>query len=93
MIWLNWVSGLVSLLCMAAIVIYLSYFGPNKNWGDVSQAIMFHQVNPEKKKKKEQKTKCAERTPLFYLLLLICFKNTVAFFVYCLIIESYCSCY
>ena len=44
MFWLNWISGLVSVVCLVAIFLIISFGGPTKDWGDVSQALMWHQV-------------------------------------------------
>lgn len=30
---------------MVILMVYLSYFGPAVNWGDVSNELIFHQVN------------------------------------------------
>jgi potassium/chloride transporter 9 len=44
MFWLSWYSAAVSILCLFAIWIFIYFKGPDKGWGDVTQAIIYHQV-------------------------------------------------
>jgi len=41
----SWVFGLISIVLMIAIVILLQFSGKTKDWGDVSQALVYHQVD------------------------------------------------
>ena len=40
----SWVFALISLAAMVAIVLLLQFTGKSKDWGDVSQALVYHQV-------------------------------------------------
>lgn len=44
MFWLNIVYALVSLVFLLLIYCSLLYFAPDVSWGDVKQALLFHQV-------------------------------------------------
>lgn len=44
MFWLNMVYAFISLFFLLAIYIYLWYNAPSVEWGDVSQALIFHQI-------------------------------------------------
>ena len=41
---ISWEFALVSLAAMIAIVLLLQFTGKSKDWGDVSQALVYHQV-------------------------------------------------
>ena len=40
----SWIFGLISLAAMIAIIMLLQFTGKSKDWGDVSQALVYHQV-------------------------------------------------
>lgn len=40
----SWVFALISIAAMIAIVLLLQFTGKSKDWGDVSQALVYHQV-------------------------------------------------
>ena len=40
----SWKFGLISIAAMVAIIVLLQFTGKNKEWGDVSQALVYHQV-------------------------------------------------
>lgn len=42
--YLNWVYALVGVLCLLLLGLYLAFRAPIKDWGDLSQELMFHQV-------------------------------------------------
>jgi hypothetical protein len=44
MFFVNWIYGLVGVVLMLALYVYLAIRAPAKDWGDISQALMFHQV-------------------------------------------------
>ena len=44
MFWLNYISATVSTLALIAVFGIILFKGPRKDWGDVSQALMWHQV-------------------------------------------------
>eukprot|EP00939_MAST-03C_sp_MAST-3C-sp1_P000184 g184.t1 len=44
MFWLNWLSALVSTFALVCIFMIILFKGPRKDWGDLSQALMWHQV-------------------------------------------------
>jgi hypothetical protein len=44
MFYLSWLYGLIGSVILLSVFVYLVIMAPERNWGDVSQAIMFHQV-------------------------------------------------
>ncbi len=40
----DWIFAVVALACLVAIIIMLQFAGKSKDWGDVSQALVYHQV-------------------------------------------------
>ena len=44
MFWLSWYSAAVSIVALFAIWLFIYFKGPQKSWGDVTQAIIYHQV-------------------------------------------------
>jgi hypothetical protein len=44
MFYLSWLYGLIGTLLLLAVFVYLVIMAPARNWGEVTQAIMFHQV-------------------------------------------------
>jgi len=44
MFWLNWLSALLSTFALVAVFMIILFKGPQKDWGDLSQALMWHQV-------------------------------------------------
>ena len=44
MFYLSWLYGLIGTVVLLAVFVYLVIMAPSRNWGEVTQAIMFHQV-------------------------------------------------
>jgi hypothetical protein len=44
MFYLSWLYGLIGTLILLGVFVYLVVMAPARNWGEVTQAIMFHQV-------------------------------------------------
>jgi hypothetical protein len=44
MFYLSWLYGLIGTIILLVVFVYLVIMAPARNWGDVTQAIMFHQV-------------------------------------------------
>eukprot|EP00042_Codosiga_hollandica_P044889 m.448610 g.448610 ORF g.448610 m.448610 type:complete len:968 (-) comp56892_c1_seq3:2431-5334(-) len=44
MFYLSWMYGLIGTGLLLAVFIYLVFTAPARDWGEISQAIMFHQV-------------------------------------------------
>ena len=44
MIWIEPTYAFASLALLSILVLYLVAFGPRKDWGEVSQALLYHQV-------------------------------------------------
>ena len=43
-LYLNWIMTSISIALLGAVAVYIYFFTPAKPWGDVSQALIFHQV-------------------------------------------------
>jgi hypothetical protein len=44
MFYLSWLYGIIATAILLAVFVYLVISAPDKDWGEISQAIMFHQV-------------------------------------------------
>lgn len=44
MFWLNVWYASIAVVCLMLIIIYLYFRGPVTNWGDVTHALLYHQV-------------------------------------------------
>ena len=44
MFYLSWLYGLIGTVILLGVFVYLVIMAPDRNWGEVTQAIMFHQV-------------------------------------------------
>jgi hypothetical protein len=44
MFYLSWLYGIIATAILLAVFIYLVVTAPARDWGEISQAIMFHQV-------------------------------------------------
>eukprot|EP00043_Microstomoeca_roanoka_P013127 m.128609 g.128609 ORF g.128609 m.128609 type:complete len:955 (-) comp15674_c0_seq2:46-2910(-) len=44
MFYLNWIYATVTLVCMILLYVYLTFYGPATDWGDITNELIFHQV-------------------------------------------------